>query len=190
MFLFTLFTYFHKIFIKVWYNDTKGVVNMKIVVFSDAHGEKGIINRIINYNPDADYIISLGDSELNQQFLQDLDIIAIKGNYPRDPGFAYEGELNVEGKKIYMTHGHKFGVHKKLTKLSSHALKNEYDLALYGHTHIARVDKIANTILANPGSVKSPRNSVPPSYMIITIEEGNFIFTYKEAFTNELIKVV
>ena len=163
---------------------------MKIVAFSDAHGEKGLINRIMNYNPDADYVISLGDSEVDYAFLQELDIVAIKGNYPRDPGFAYEGVLEVEGKKIYLTHGHKYGVHRKLTKLSSHALKNEYDLVLYGHTHIAKIDHIGSCILANPGSVKSPRNSIPPSYMIITIENGTFHFTFKESYTNELIKEV
>ncbi|MCK5388336.1 MAG: hypothetical protein KAJ22_03545 [Candidatus Izimaplasma sp.] len=55
---------------------------MKVVVFSDAHGCKIIIERIISFNPDANYFISLGDSELPLDFLMDLDIIAIKGNYP------------------------------------------------------------------------------------------------------------
>ncbi len=163
---------------------------MKIIAFSDAHGNKGVINRIINYNPDADYIISLGDSELSYDFLQDLDIIAIKGNYPRDPGFAYEGELDIEGKKVYLTHGHKFGVHRKLTKLSSHGLKHGYDLVLYGHTHIAKVDKVGIMYLVNPGSIKSPRNSIAPSYVVITLEDGAFTFAFKEAYTNELIKEV
>jgi putative phosphoesterase len=161
---------------------------MKIIVFSDAHGNKGIINRIINYNPDADFIISLGDSEVDYQFLLDLDILAIKGNYPRDPGFAYEGELKVEDKTIFMTHGHKYGVHRKLSKLASHALKKEYDLVLYGHTHIAQIDRVGTTILVNPGSIKSPRNAIPPSYLVITVEEGEFKFKFKEANTNELIK--
>ena len=62
---------------------------MKLVVFSDAHGNKQAVERIINYNKDTDYLISLGDSELPLSFLQSKNIIMIKGNYPLDAGFKY-----------------------------------------------------------------------------------------------------
>ena len=74
---------------------------MKVVVFSDAHGNKTIVERIMSFNPDADYVVSLGDSELPIDFLMDLDIIAIKGNYPRDGGFAFESILELEDKSFF-----------------------------------------------------------------------------------------
>jgi len=161
---------------------------MKLIVFSDAHGNKEAITTIIANNPVYDYIISLGDSELQDSFLQQFDIIAIKGNYPRDAGFLFHSELEVGGKKLFLTHGHKFGVHKSLVKLSNHAINNGYDLVLYGHTHIARYDKAGSCLLVNPGSIKSPRNALPPSFLIIEITDGEFNFKFMDVNTNEVIK--
>lgn len=161
---------------------------MKVVVFSDAHGCKIIIERIISFNPDANYFISLGDSELPLDFLMDLDIIAIKGNYPWDAGFGYESVLEIEGKKLFLTHGHKYGVHKSLMKLLNHTLSNEYDIALYGHTHVARVDKVNDLLMMNPGSIKSPRSKMVPSYLILNITKDSIDYVFKEAKTNITIE--
>ena len=163
---------------------------MKVVVFSDAHGSKILIERIISFNPDADFIISLGDSELPINFLMDLDIIAIKGNYPRDGGFVFESSLKVGNKTLFLTHGHKFGVHKTLMKLLKHALKIECDIVLYGHTHVARVDKVNDLLLINPGSIKSPRSKTVPSYLILNITDETVEYIFKEAETNITIEKV
>ena len=161
---------------------------MKVVVFSDAHGRKIIVERILSFNPDADYVISLGDSELPLDFLMDLNIIAIKGNYPRDAGFAYESSLEIEGKKLFLTHGHKFGVHKTLLKLIKHTLILGSNIVLYGHTHIARVDKVNDMLVINPGSIKSSRSEKSPSYVILEITEDSVDYTFKEAETNITIE--
>jgi len=163
---------------------------MKVVVFSDVHGNRDILERIISFNPDAEYFISLGDSELPLSYLTDLDIIAIKGNYPRDAGFAYESEMKLNGVKIFITHGHKYGVHKGLKKILHKGFKGEYDLILYGHTHVARVDKADNLKLINPGSVYRPRSKEPASYLILNIEkDGTYEYVFKEAETNQLLEI-
>ncbi len=161
---------------------------MKVIVFSDAHGSKILIERILSFNPDADYIVSLGDSELPIDYLVDLDIIAIKGNYPRDGGFVYESTLEIEGKKLFLTHGHKYSVHKTLVKLLKHAMKIECDIVLYGHTHIAKVDKVNDMLVINPGSIKSPRSQVMPSYLILNITKDSVEYIFKEAETNLTIE--
>lgn len=161
---------------------------MKIVAFSDAHGSKIIVERIMSFNPDADYIISLGDSELPLDLLMDLDILPIKGNYPRDAGFAYETELEVGKRKLFLTHGHKYGVHKSLKKLLHYGMQNDIDIILYGHTHIARADKVNNLYLFNPGSIKNPRSKIKPSYLILNITDDTIEYTFKEAETNITIE--
>ncbi len=161
---------------------------MKVVVFSDAHGNKTIIERIISFNPDADFLVSLGDSELPISFLMDLDIIAIKGNYPRDSGFVFESTLQVGNKELFLTHGHKYGVHKSLKKLLQHALAIECDIALYGHTHVAKVDKVGDLLLINPGSIRNPRSKMAPSYLILNITDDSIEYTFKEAETNITIE--
>lgn len=161
---------------------------MKVVVFSDAHGNKTIIERIMSFNPDADYVVSLGDSELSIDFLMDLDIIAIKGNYPRDAGFVFERTVVVGNKVLFLTHGHKYGVHKSLKKLLQHALQIECDIALYGHTHVARVDKVNKLLLINPGSIKNPRSKTVSSYLILNITDDSVEYIFKEAETNITIE--
>ncbi len=161
---------------------------MKVIVFSDAHGSRILIERILNFNPNADYFISLGDSELPLDFLMDLDIIAIKGNYPRDAGLDYDTILTIAGKKLYLTHGHKYGVHKSLMKLLKYVLSQDFDIVLYGHTHIARVDKINNMLIMNPGSIRNPRSKTPPSYLILNITEDSIEYTFKEVETNMTIE--
>lgn len=162
---------------------------MKIVVFSDVHGQKHIIEKIIRFNPDADYFLSLGDTEVSHDYLLDLDIIAVKGNYPRDPGLAYEHFITFKGVKLFLTHGHKLGVHRSLKKVMKVAFQNDVNIALYGHTHIAKVDKAHNLVMINPGSCYRPRNTLPPTYIILSInDDSKYTYTFKSAETNETIE--
>ncbi len=160
---------------------------MKLVVFSDAHGNETLIERIITFNPNADYYISLGDTELKLSYLLDLDIVAIKGNYPRDPGFCYESVMEIENKKVFLTHGHKYSVRTDLKKLMNHGFDKEYDIILYGHTHIARKDKVNTLLLINPGSIQSPKDNKPPSYVVLTITKDKVDVVFRNAATNMLI---
>lgn len=161
---------------------------MKIVVFSDVHGEKEIVNKIVDFNPNADYILSLGDTELDESFLRSHDIVFVRGNYPRDPGFLYDTDITLEGKKIFLTHGHKYKVGRSLTKLIKHAIGKDFDIVLYGHTHIAALDINHGITFINPGSCAKPRNTLPPTYLIIDINEGVTTFTFKESLTNKTIE--
>lgn len=162
---------------------------MKAIVFSDVHGRKEIVERIIEFNPDADYIISLGDSELEQDYFLNRDIVHVKGNYPRDPGFVYETDLDIEDLTLFITHGHKFKVHRSLEKLIKHGVANGYDIVLFGHTHIIEKQKFGSTWIINPGSCSSPRNHFPPSYCILEIQGKDVQFTFKEVLTNRTLEV-
>jgi len=163
---------------------------MKLVVSSYVHGNKDALERILSFNPDADYFISLGDSELQLDYLLDLDIIPIKGNYPRDAGLKYESEMVIKGKKIYMTHGHKIGVHKSLNKLLHKGFQEYYDIILYGHTHVAKVDKVNKMLVMNPGSVYRPRSVEPASYLILNINDKSEVtYQFKEAETNMPLEI-
>ncbi len=56
-------------------------------------------------------------------------------------------ELSVEGKKIFITHGH-------LPQLVENALKSgSYDAVFSGHTHIAHVKTVGKTLWLNPGTL-------------------------------------
>lgn len=163
---------------------------MKLVVFSDVHGNKFLLERIIEFNPDADAFLSLGDSELSQDYLQDLDIIGVKGNYPRDPGIGYEHTMVLKGKKFFLTHGHKYGVHRSMKKLAKKAIQDDIDVVLYGHTHIAQALYCDQILLLNPGSVNRSRNVENPSYCIMHISnDGKITYEFRESETNMEIDI-
>jgi putative phosphoesterase len=162
---------------------------MKLVVFSDVHGNAPVIDRIIAWNQDADYYLSLGDTELDVDYLMHRDIVMIKGNYRQDAGFVFERDLVVEDVKILLTHGHLYNVHRGLKKLFKHASSHDYQLVLYGHTHIIDQTKIGTVQFLNPGSCSQPRNTLPPTYMVITIHQSDIKWKIYDAISNQQIEV-
>lgn len=163
---------------------------MKLVIFSDVHGKKTLLERIMRFNPDADNFLSLGDTEMTMDYLLDLDIIGVKGNYPRDPGLGYEHYMTFHGKKFMMTHGHKYKVQRGLKKLVRKAFDENVDVVLYGHTHIAQALYVNDVLLLNPGSVYRPRNHLKPSYCIMNIDkEGTITYEYRDSETNMQVGV-
>lgn len=159
---------------------------MKIVIFSDVHGQKEVMERIVNFNPDADYILSLGDSELPFSELQKYHIICVKGNYPFDAGHVYDYVLELSGFKIFMTHGHKYKVRSGEQELLEKAEREGYDIILYGHTHIASVDYKKDKWIFNPGSCYRSRNRIVESYLILELESNQEItYHFRDAYTNQ-----
>lgn len=163
---------------------------MKVVVFSDVHGDQAVVDRIVNWNQDADYYLSLGDTELDSDFLLHRDIVMIKGNYRGDAGFVFERELQIEDVKVFMTHGHKFNVHHGLKKLFKHANKEGYNLVLYGHTHYIDQSKVGHIQFLNPGSCSRPRNTLPPTYMVVDIKGKDITWKILDSISNRQIEVV
>jgi len=122
------------------------------------------------------------------EYLDNLDIVAIKGNYPRDPGHSYESELDVYGVHIFLTHGHKYKIRTSIKKLFQKGLSGGYQLVLYGHTHIPEANLINGVLLINPGSANMNRNFREPSYVVIMIKEDQEIqYEFRESHTNKVL---
>lgn len=85
------------------------------------------------------------------------------------PIMAEYALLYLEGRTVFLTHGHRFSTENppKLKK---------GDILLHGHTHIQAIDDSRDYIYMNPGSVSLPKNGSSKSYMIY--EDG--IFTVRE----------
>ena len=47
--------------------------------------------------------------------------------------------IEVCGKKIFITHGHFYGVKEGMQRLLYRGLELKVDIALYGHTHISNI---------------------------------------------------
>lgn len=143
---------------------------MKLIVFSDNHKDQTSVEQIVSRHPDADRLISLGDSEMTETELSKRNIFGVSGNYPFEPNFPDELLFEYEGHRTLMTHGHHYYVKTGLYYLTSKASEMHCDLALFGHTHKYLVTENEGIILVNPGSTAYPRPGSKKTYAVIWIE--------------------
>ena len=146
---------------------------MNILVFSDSHGRGARIDAVIQLQirkPDA--IIFLGDGLRDIAYCDtgNIPVYAVQGNcdiYNYFKSENVEGELlfTLGDKKIFITHGHKYGVKSGEGYLVFTAAKMGADIVLFGHTHKAMETvldkddnkyglKLSKTMyVMNPGSI-------------------------------------
>lgn len=144
---------------------------MKILLFSDNHGDREAVKTLVNKHPKVDYIISLGDSEMRESELTELNIFGVKGNYPFEPKFPKELSLVFEGVKVYFTHGHNHSVKLGYKRILNHAIYNHYEVVCFGHTHHPLLLDTEGIILINPGSLSSSRSYGQQTYAILEITD-------------------
>jgi uncharacterized protein len=149
---------------------------MKILVLSDTHGETDKAEEVIRNQNNVDLIIHLGDyfrdaQKLSGMFPQ-IPIEYIYGNSDFMIGdVSAEKVLEYKGKKILITHGHRYSVKWDYDKLYKKAEELQVDLLLFGHTHVADMVEKGHYIVLNPGSISDPRDDNSESYAIIEINE-------------------
>lgn len=144
----------------------------KILVVSDTHGDDFLLDTIINIEK-PELILHAGDHELDKQWLDEQNILFVKGN--NDCHGEEELILSINNKTIAMTHGHKqysiFDWHKSLYKYFE---RYNPDIIIYGHSHkelIANYNK--KTLILNPGSISYPRNKNKiGTYIIINLDKN------------------
>lgn len=152
---------------------------MKILVYSDSHGE--ISNIVEIYEKEKpDFIISAGDhSEDFRDFSLSyrdlaLEYKVVKGNCDHfDKDHGEEEIFQIEGKKFFLTHGHLYGVKGSLNHLKIRSQEVGADFVIYGHTHIPLYEKYGNCEYFNPGALKDGK------YGIIEIEGDKVNFFFK-----------
>lgn len=147
---------------------------MKIAVISDTHRSSYETNKILHIIEEVDMIIHLGDNVEDAETLAGYfkgRIISVRGNC--DFGsFAPSERLEVvEGKKIFITHGHRYDVKYGLSNLKYKAEEVGADIVLFGHTHESLVEYEKGIWFINPGSASMPRDS-SKSIAILEIENS------------------
>ena len=129
---------------------------MKIIVFSDSHGRTNrMLSAILDHNPDL--VLHLGDHSSDCRELQmvfpELIIRNVRGNCDFGAHEPDTDEFVLCGKRIFMTHGHRYRVKTGMQDLLETAKGRMADIVLYGHTHLAREMELEGMRIYNPGSV-------------------------------------
>lgn len=158
---------------------------MKVLVISDIHGSGYYAEKIkeIDEREKTEKIILLGDlyyhgprNDLSQEYnpmkvaevLNSLKnkLLVVKGNCDAEVDemiseFDFQDHIlmNINGKNIYFTHGHKYNIEK--------IPYEEFDMLIYGHIHQGFIEEKEGYIFANPGSISLPKCNTEHSYIIL-----------------------
>ncbi len=146
----------------------------KMVLLGDIlyHGPRNDLPR--DYNPKG--VITLLDALADK-------ILCVRGNCDAEvdqmvlsfPIMAEYGWLFLNGKRIYLTHGH---------KAVDDTIKKGADIVLFGHTHIPQCVCESGVLMVNPGSVAIPKEESKNSCLII--DEG--ILSWYDLSTSGIYK--
>ncbi len=160
---------------------------MKIFVFSDSHGYVlQMLDVIKKHKSECDYIIHLGDHCTDTRYIDTVSgitpMVAVIGNndhYMARNEYPEERIIELKGKRLFLTHGHRQGVKSGYDVLASLAINKQCDIALFGHTHTAFCGMVLGVHLMNPGSIGYP-SIRGYTYGVITIENDILDFEIRE----------
>ena len=157
------------------------VNDMKLLILSDTHRSLGFAyDAIEKERPDA--VLHLGDHLTDAEELsfacQEPDFYYVPGNCDYAPTVPQSLTLELDGVRIFVTHGHLYGVKRDLTALAGAAKDAGARLALFGHTHRALLEEQDSLWLMNPGACGAGRSDFGE---VITDEHGGFTCRLRNA---------
>lgn len=138
-----------------------GEKNLKLLVVSDSHHERDcLIHLKEKYEGEVDAMIHCGDSELEKDDPAIQGFHTVRGNCDFGSDFPNDWVGEVDGYRIFTTHGHLYNIKMTLMNLRYRARELNADFVFFGHSHELGVDMLDNTIILNPGSISLPRGRI------------------------------
>lgn len=167
---------------------------MKIMIASDLHGSAYYCRKMLEaYEREkADKLVLLGDllyhgprNDLPKEYdpkaviamlnEKKEELLCVRGNCDCDvdqmvlefPILAEYAIFYVEGRMIFVTHGHKWNRETK-------PMLKRGDILLNGHFHVPAFERMGDCFYMNPGSVSIPKEHSANSYMVV--EDGTYFW--------------
>lgn len=133
---------------------------LRVLIISDSHGRNDYVKLAIQQAGVIDGLIHLGDVEDDVEELRAFagcPSYIVMGNNDYGSGLPEHLNIMIGGKKIFLTHGHRYGVNYDLERVGLLGTLNKMDIVMYGHTHYPYFNQGEDMILLNPGSLTYPR---------------------------------
>ncbi len=179
----------------------------RLLVISDSHGSRDILMSILRkFGQKVDAMCFCGDgmSDLlgmlmlgynNPNFSHFIPplIFFVRGNGDNSTYTLLadtrmtiyvpsELEFTAAGKRIFMTHGHRYDVYYGTKDLCTAAKEKNASIVFYGHTHISNLQQKNQLTTLNPGSCSHPRGGTAHTISIVEIEKKSVESTPKADF--------
>lgn len=159
---------------------------MKYLIVSDIHGSLPRLRSVLDFfdKEGYDMLLLLGDllnygprngvpDGLDAMGIADSlnaysdKIVAVRGNCDSEvdqmllhfPMMADYAIVVIEGKRVFLSHGHKFN--------ASDIPAESYDAIITGHTHLWMLDSVNGKTLCNTGSITFPKEGRPATFATI-----------------------
>ena len=149
---------------------------MLIGVVSDTHCINKYIQLAAEKIKNADILIHLGDNSSDiEQFKKVFngEIYVVDGNCDYRGEYPKELIIDVNSKKIFLTHGDLYGVKSGLNNIFYKGKEVGADIVLYGHSHIEGIERVEDILIMNPGSTSIPKGKGHSIGFIEIDDSGN-----------------
>jgi len=156
---------------------------VKVLVVSDTHGDISKALSEIKKYTNIELIIHLGDYISDARKIAKetkIEVECVKGNLDITHIGDNNRVLEIEGHRLYLTHGHKENIKFGLTNLYFAAESKQCDIALFGHSHVPLHDEYNNITFINPGSISQGRHGSENCYAILEITKENIEVEFVE----------
>lgn len=155
---------------------------MKILVVSDTHGDFYSLNKLVQMQSNAEVVLFLGDGceefdDVSMLYPEKM-FIGVKGNNDFCTTLPMTEERVIEGKRIFMSHGHVYGVKYGLERIIAAGKARNADIVLFGHTHEPCSQYADGMYVFNPGALHGSFGS----YGVIEIQNGQILTNTAPAF--------
>jgi putative phosphoesterase len=152
---------------------------MRILVFSDSHGYTGNIIKALHRNRNIDLVIHLGDMvkdiiKIREQY-PDYRYEFVRGNNDWTNECPLEKVIELEGRKIFLTHGHQYNVKTDCQRIISRGHLSGADIVLFGHTHENEELFSEGMLVLNPGSISMPKLGASPTYCLFEFTDDRIM---------------
>lgn len=132
---------------------------MRLVIVSDSHGNRWNMLEAIEREASADVVYFLGDGYRDFEAAENLHggkkaFIGVNGNCDFGCTLPQKDIRNLDGIKIYATHGYAEKVKFGLWGLEEQAKNEDCSLVLFGHTHQPLKFYKDGVHYFNPGSIR------------------------------------
>lgn len=150
---------------------------MRAGVVSDIHGSYQHLQRALRAMGQIDLLIHAGDGYRDllklRRELDSLAVQAVAGNCDLQADCPEETIFRLDQWRIFLTHGHLYGVKSDLRRLAARGRELGVDLVIFGHTHRPERREERGLTLFNPGSLYPARAYGCLSYGVIETGGGN-----------------